>query len=361
MSGLLNNTTSYARESVNTLTKVVTTTYITTGTLSLLGNTLVMAVMLQRFRKASIFKILLSHLAFCDMVFAMALLFDIPNWINKEWVYPNSVCKIIPSAQFTSSIAAEGTVVVIAIERYRGISRPLSVRWNKYDVSLALLITWCLAFVSGSPFIHVLRVITVGDQTKQCVEYWSDDIAEHSQAAFFYSTFTFIANFLLPMIMLAVLYGRIILLIRRPIQHVSSFEQIFRKRRQKDIRITKLLILVIVAFALCVLPNHLGHFIVSKITLTSAQRDIMDYIMLIPYPFQCVLNPLIYSIVDKKFRREAYLVLRCQPVTNRRISRTMTSFFKSDSMCSKKISQNGLTLFTSIPNKKISQEEEQSF
>lgn len=355
-----NNTTQtfhLSDDAVESLTKVVTATYITTGSMSLLGNGLVIAVMMRRHRQASIFKILLTHLALCDIVFALAMIADTPNWMKKRWVYPSFFCKLIPPAQFASSIAAEGTVVVIAIERYRGISHPLKVQWNKRDILLALTVSWFIALASASPFIHSLKV-TVIDGVKQCVEHWSDVHTKHLDAAFMYSTFTFVGNFIIPMFVLAVLYGRIIVMIRRPIGHVPCFEQLFRKRQKKDIRITRLLIFVIVAFALCVLPNHLGHFINTKMDLTLDQRHKLAYVMLIPYPFQCVLNPIIYSIVDKKFRKDAFQILRCHREKDRRISRTMTSVFRTDSIYSKKVSHSGKVSLGFILNKT---EEEKSF
>ena len=356
-----NNTTKIfpVDDAVESLTKVVTATYITTGSMSLLGNGLVIAVMMRRCRQASIFKILLTHLAICDIIFALALIVDTPNWMKKRWVYPPLFCKLIPPAQFTSSIAAEGTVVVIAIERYRGISHPLKVQWNKRDISLALMVSWIIALASASPFVHSLRVAVVGG-AKQCVEHWNDDDTKHFHAAYMYTIFTFIGNFVLPMLVLAVLYGRIIVMIRKPIDHVPCFEQLFRKRRKKDIRITRLLIFVIVAFALCVLPNHLGHFINTKMELTSDQRYKLAYVMLIPYPFQCVLNPIIYSIVDKKFRKDAFQILQCQREKSRRISRTMTSLFRTDSVYSKKAPHSEKVSVSSIPNR-TSREEEKSF
>ena len=351
-------------DELDSLSISVAATNIFTGSFSLLGNTLVIAVMLKRFRTASTFKKLLAHLAFCDIIYGISILLDTPNWIKKYWVYTPMFCKILPTTQFASSLAAEGTVVVIAIERYRGITQPLKVQWNNRDLSLSLIIAWLFAFVSASPYFNVLNTVAVpylGNRTF-CIETWSTgDYLDQENAAFIYSTYTFVGTFMLPMVILAVLYGRIIYIIRKPIDPIPCFEQLFIKRREKDIRITKLLILVIVAFALCVLPNQIGHFIMSKAVLTESEKEVLYYVLLIPYPFQCVLNPLIYSIVDKKFRKDARQILSCQGDKERKISRTMTSYFMVESTSHKKTSHSGETSLCSMPLRSSREETESLF
>ena len=117
------------------------------------------------------------------------------------------------------------------------------------------------------------------------------------------------------MMTLGVLYGKIIFILRRPAP-INHNEQPFQtqRRRERDIRITKLLVTVVIAFALCVLPNHLGTIIqhLFQPPPESGEAAFIHYFTLVPYPLHCATNPVIYSIVDNKFRRDIKLLFGCK-------------------------------------------------
>lgn len=302
---MYNNSSFFAADiEPDTLSKVVAGISIATGTTSVIGNGLVIIIMRQKCGKNSLFKCLLVHLAICDLLFAILQFADVPTWLNMKWVYGRVLCKIIPPSQLLVSLAAEGTIVVIAIERFKGISNPLNCEWTKKKMILGLSISWLLAGISVLPYLVVIKVIYIYNDP-QCVEDWGEETIYDKEKPLIYSLYLFICSFVFPMFILAFLYGKIILILRKPELNNQEFSRLLEKRRKKDIRVTKLLVAVVLAFVVCVLPNHVGHIIsltVDNLTITGA--EIVHYVTLIPYPFHCTINPFIYSIVDVKFRND---------------------------------------------------------
>lgn len=288
--------------------------YIFTGFCSLIGNSVVIIVMLNKHRnKRSNFRWLLVHLATCDMIFALFLLADVPKWIYQHWIYDEAFCKIIPSLQLTASLAAGSTVVVIALERYNGISQPLQFRWSLRHLVVPLLLGWIFSIASVSPYFVVLQVVDQQNGRPYCVEVWDNNENQAIRSQFVYTIYLFIGSFFMPIVVLGVLYRRIIYIVHRKKSLEPCLAEKLQKRWGKDIQITKLLISVVVAFALCVSPNYFGHLILSVTEIKSETVKVaVQYFMLIPYPLQCMINPLIYSVVDKQFRRDVKKVFLCR-------------------------------------------------
>ena len=317
MSNVTNETANY---DTNRITAAVTIVHIIVGTLSVVGNGLVILVAVRSYRKMNQFKWLIVHLAFCDLLFALLILMDLPQWISGKWIYGRVLCKVIPPFLLLSGLAAEGSIIVIACERYRGINNPLAKRWSIKHIILALLMNWVLSFLSISPYINAMSYYIDHDNSTQCVETWGKDIEEHERNSIAYTLFLLVGSFVIPMTIIGVLYGKIIYILRHP-KEVSGDEQTclqMKRRRKKDIRVTKLLVSVIIAFVICVLPNHLGSLIQFMFPLSPTSFTVVVYITLIPYPFHCAVNPIIYSIVDDKFRRDIKAVFCCHKKTLKR-------------------------------------------
>ena len=142
MATISNTTNESINYHIDRLFATVTLVHIIIGTISIVGNGLVMFVTVHNYRRMNPFKWLIVHLAFCDLLFAVLMFVDLPHWKSGEWIYGKELCKVIPPFLLLTGLAAYGTIIIIACERYRGISNPLAKRWRIKYISFALLLIW---------------------------------------------------------------------------------------------------------------------------------------------------------------------------------------------------------------------------
>ena len=239
---------------------------------------------------------------------------DLPHWKSGEWIYGKELCKVIPPFLLLTGLAAYGTIIIIACERYRGISNPLVKRWRIKHISFALLLIWALSILTISPYINAMTYYIDSGNSTRCDEIWGKDLKEHDRNSIAYTLFLLVGCFVIPLTIIGVLYGKIIHTLQHP-KVAPRDEQTclqMKRRRKKDIRAIKLLVSVVIAFAICVLPNHLGSLIQTMCPLSVKDTIIVSYIIYIPYPFHCAVNPIIYSIVDDKFRHDIKALFWCK-------------------------------------------------
>lgn len=102
----------------------------------------------------------------------------------------------------------------------------------------------------------------------------------------------------------------------KAIFHNSTIRQRFLTRRNRPkVRKLKIHILfaISICFFVCIFPNYLWHYMV-KLNLARPGNSAWDSIQRVFGSFiylHCFVNGIIYSIMDKKFRTDAWLVIKC--------------------------------------------------
>ncbi|XP_066913332.1 galanin receptor 2b-like [Clytia hemisphaerica] len=90
------------------------------------------------------------------------------------------------------------------------------------------------------------------------------------------------------------------------------------RRRKEDGKITMIISYLLISFAVLVSPNRIVWVLYDHDVFKSVSADTLAYIRmaaLVPYTIHACINPIIYSLVDKKFRGNLkYIFLRvtCQ-------------------------------------------------
>lgn len=140
------------------------------------------------------------------------------------------------------------------------------------------------------------------DGTVVCIPVWE------SKPRIIMDVCTFFLGYLIPALVLSLTYARTI---RYLWTSVDPVKDMFESRRSKK-KVTKLIIIVAALFCLCWLPHHL---VILCMWFGSFPLNHTTYILrilshLVAYTNSC-LNPIVYALVSKNFRKGFRNVFSC--------------------------------------------------
>ena len=290
--------------------------YSVTVPLNLFGNILVcLVVRLNRSMKTPM-NFLLVNLAIADMVVAIFLLlpilfihlFDHPTGRSGDYL-----CKFLNAGNlmWVGGNASGSTLVAIAIERYFAIIFPHSSRLKQTHkkVNWVIFACWMFGIIANLP----LFIVTVYDKEKNtCRESWSKD----NVPAKIYTVVWFLCGVGAPLLVMSVLYSRIArrLWSRRGNSSGAPQQAILLSRK----RVTKILLVVTIAYGVFWLPNPLLYMMVYNPPFYEFGSPAYRITVLLA----CLgssFNPFIYSLNSEKFRKHSKEIV-CWFRKHRRVS-----------------------------------------
>ena len=270
--------------------------------IGILGNTLVIIVYYFIMTTRSNHDILILMLAINDLIFAIIqIVLIVPTTYTKHWVFGVSMCKILYSAISMGANVAIGIILIIAIERYKGICNPFCKGLSSHKISTLLSVNFILSLITVAPRLIILNV-----KNCMCTEQWP----HQRQDSLIYSCTTFVAYCLIPLVSISALYWKCIGTLNRSakqqLQAVSSVRDVARGRSlQANRRVMKILIYLLAAFIGLTLPNKVKWVVFDAVDAARQSATFQRAFSIvgnITYPFHVAINPIIYSCVDQKFR-----------------------------------------------------------
>jgi len=278
---------------------------------ALLGNAAVITVKYKR-KPISHSRLLITELATSDFVFAiLQLLITVPLFWTNAWLYGRVMCKVLHSAQTLAVMYSIGFILLISIERYYGILNGSQAKKISRRVLHGLTVT---SFLIGLIcIVPLLMFLDVDPELNKCLIFWP----QNSVDSLTYNMFITIFYIAIPAITICVLYSRITSYLWNETRNNYALhcgdKTMLSRRMADNKRVAYILIAILLAFVVCVLPSHLSliymNWMDNKISKTTF--FILNYIALIPYPLHLAVNPIVYSLIDKRWRQEIWLVLTC--------------------------------------------------
>ncbi|XP_011412954.3 QRFP-like peptide receptor [Magallana gigas] len=241
---------------------------------------------------------------------------------KEVWYLGEFMCKCVPFVENLVSLASVLTILVITYDRYRGVCHPLSVRsfWTKLRVPTIIFIVWLLAGLASLPviFIAIYRDSNFFDGTpiKVC------RMPINSTWKIAYILGIFVVFFIVILAILSVLIFR---MCKKLLWHAQFLEDRAEQDSEKTVtgrrRIVFMLIIVIVTFFLCLLPQRIvGIWIIFADHGALYALGLEGYLNLITFPrvlmyISSATNPIIYNIMSTKFKSALKdTVCRCNRV-----------------------------------------------
>jgi len=94
---------------------------------------------------------------------AQPSLFQFQAALLQRWNLPEPLCPIAPFVRDVSVNVSIGALVVIAIDRYCAVMRPLQARFNRRLAQVVMAVVWVVGIAASVPSAVAFRVIHVQD------------------------------------------------------------------------------------------------------------------------------------------------------------------------------------------------------
>lgn len=283
--------------------------------LAALENTFVLSVFCLHKSSCTVAEIYLGNLAVADLILACGL----PFWAitianNFDWLFGEALCRVVNTMLYMNLYSSICFLMLVSINRYLALVKTMSmgrmrgVRWAK----LYSLVIWGCTLLLSSPmlaFRTMQEYNSEGHNVTACVIIYPSSSWE-----VFTNILLNSVGFLLPLSVITFCTVQIMQVLRN--NEMQKFKEIQTERKA-----TLLVLAVLLLFVVCWLPFQISTFLDTLLRLQVlsgcwyVKIDIFTQIAsFVAYSNSC-LNPLVYVIVGKRFRkksREVYARL-CRP------------------------------------------------
>ncbi|XP_061599137.1 B2 bradykinin receptor-like [Cololabis saira] len=296
--------------------------------LGILFNLFVLVVFCFHNKACTVAEIYLSNLAAADLILVSCLPFWAVNIYNDfDWPFGLFMCKAVNVGIKLNVYCSIYFLVLVSIDRYIALVHAMShgrARRPKF-AKLGCLLTWGFGLVLSIPtfiFRQVKHFPEYG--VHACyLEYPSYTVGLG------YDGMLIIISFIVPISIISFCTLRIIQALKT--QKMERFNA--EKTEQKA---TTLVLVVLLAFVICWVPFHLVTIldvleragVVGGCLLTSA-LEISNQIFTYLSFFNSVLNPILYVIVGKNFRKKAGELFKQWSMKRRKMSESTRSNLSS--------------------------------
>uniref|UniRef100_A0A3P9IXT9 Gastrin/cholecystokinin type B receptor n=1 Tax=Oryzias latipes TaxID=8090 RepID=A0A3P9IXT9_ORYLA len=331
--------------------------------LSLLGNSLIIAVLVRNRRMRTVTNLFLLSLAVSDLMVSLVCIpFTlIPN-LMKNFIFGIGMCKLVMYFMGVAVSVSTFNLVAISLERYSAICNPLTSRvWQtKSHAAKVITTTWVASFILMLPYAIFSTVESNKSPIKMCRLVMPNDTSFQS-----WYVSLLLVLFLIPGIIMMTAYGLISLELYRGIKYELPKRKSSRDRqsstgsikpgdsdgcylqpsKRKSLtlgsgsfgntsgkqavgrvscsssvsnlmakkRVIRMLLVIVFLFFLCWTPI----FVVNAwkaFDMESAHRHLtgapISFIHLLSYTSACV-NPIIYCFMNKRFRQGMLATFTC--------------------------------------------------
>ena len=231
---------------------------------ALLGNASVIYLVFKMPSMRSLTNMLLVNMCVANL---LVTLFAMPYstlylYIQYNWLpgsLGNVTCKLTHFLYALSIAASIFALLLISLDRYYAVlhpfqRRPLLLRSRR----LASIIIWFFSFVCMTPYLFQFRVIEYRSSFF-CIVNWSPLDTVVASRTYYIIVFVFLYS--LPLLIIGLAYsliGKNLWQRKIPGQQTLSNKRVAQRSKCKVVR---MLIIVVVVFALCWIPAHLMHFL----------------------------------------------------------------------------------------------------
>ncbi|XP_074647741.1 neuromedin-K receptor-like isoform X2 [Tubulanus polymorphus] len=290
--------------------------YGTISLLAILGNGAVMWVILRNRKMQTVTNMFIANMALADVLIAMiSIPFQFQAALLQRWILAHFMCPLIPFVQIVTVTVSILTLTVISIDRYFAVLHPLKPRVSKTTAKVVIILIWIFALVSGTPWAAFSKVIYITDDAKPgfkkpfCDFRFSDSVS-HLQKV--YSVYMTSVQYFVPLSVITCAYARIGWRIwgsKAPGSAVDQRDQIINQNKRKVI---KMLIIVVVLFAVCWCPlqmyNLLSEFYtgINEFTYINVIWFCSNWLAMSNSSY----NPFIYGLLNEKYKR-AFCAILC--------------------------------------------------
>lgn len=280
--------------------------YISVFVVGITGNLVVCGAVMRRKRLRSSNNLYTFNLACADLIVVTIYVPTQMTAFENEhnWALGDTMCRIAYIIIPLCLSASIGSLLAITVNRYRAMVSPLTPKLTVRNIQLIISGIWIISLLLALPIIFVAGTETSTNGQVYCSEPgWPKDSALDN----IYWISIFVLQYITPLIVIGVLSSiaawklRANALFNRKRDSLVVTRAV-RKRMQQGAKITKMLLALVLIYAICMLPQHAVYFWMEYGNLN--QMGFKMYIFRFSNVFpmaNCALNPIAYGTLNKEF------------------------------------------------------------
>ena len=286
--------------------------YTITFVAALVGNVFVVYIILRKPNARTtvsslFFNMAVADLLLCLIVMPRSLAFYFVDSESSSWfggLFGDILCRFVFYVFAVALAASIFTLMVMAFDRFRAIKYPFQSLSRRFGWRLYTAVIWVTSLLCMSP-----TLVMFSTKSGSCDYDWSlfhnnsTSIRIQARAGLF--TFFMVVLYAIPLILLSVLYSVICYTLWKNVMRMDGLnmtEDTMRTRIQEHKSRVKMLITIVVVFALCWLPLHAFHLVAWGF---NPRNDVPQVAMFLCFWIghaNSAINPWMYMYLDAKFR-----------------------------------------------------------
>ena len=285
--------------------------------LGTVGNAVVCFAIVKRKAPQNSCNLFTFNLAFHDLV--LVLLYVPTQMIALEhcyaWILGKVMCQLVYMILPICQSASIGTLLAITADRFRAIVFPVKSRLTRKTVLLAIAAIWVGSIVTALPLIFIIE-ISPESGVVSCVESWPSETLLEA-----YWISMFVIQYLLPLSTISILAGITAYRLRKSAHPVAMescersemLRKTVRKRLKQTKRITKMLIVLVLLYGICMLPQHVvfTFWTIYGDLPNKSYREQANIVANIFPIANSALNAIAYGTLNKEFKGLFKALFRC--------------------------------------------------
>ncbi|KAG9351426.1 hypothetical protein JZ751_022676 [Albula glossodonta] len=272
--------------------------------ISLYGNILVCHVVIKNKRMHSATSLFMANLALADILITLLNTpFTLVRFVHSTWVFGKGMCHISRFVQYCSLHVSTLTLTMIALDRRQVILYPLKPRMSMTKGSIYISVIWLMASCFSLPHASYQNLFTF---VYRYVLFHYSLHAKKMEPSDLYWKYidlaTFIVLYVLPLVIITVAYTTV----ARRLWRTNAIGDVTlkqywaqRKRRKKTL---KMLMAVVVVFAVCWFPLNCYVVLLSSHAIRSS--NVLYFSFHWFAMSSTCYNPFIYCWLNSHFRAE---------------------------------------------------------
>ncbi|XP_076458366.1 RYamide receptor-like [Babylonia areolata] len=293
------------------VTVIIVLMYTLIIIVSLGGNILVCYIILSHAAMRNVTNLFLLNLAISDIMKAVICnpFTFVANLILMTWPFGEFMCPFVTYVQTVAVFLSAFTLVAISLDRFVAIVYPLRRRTTKRTFLKVVALIWALALAVPVPTAILSRMQYEGNDTSNglCLEVWQDE-----RDRYIYSVVLMMLQYFIPLIIITFSNARIGYLIWLKKTPGEAERDRDRRIASSKRRIMKMIIVVVVIYAVCWLPLH-GITIAGDLDPSIYNHSHMNIVWLcfhwLAMSHSCY-NPFVYFGMNKRFRNSLKKLLK---------------------------------------------------
>ncbi|XP_029294252.1 neuropeptide Y receptor type 2 [Cottoperca gobio] len=298
-----------------------------------IGNSLVIYVVYMFKNLQTVTNFFIVNLAVADLlVNTLCLPFTLVYTLYGEWKFGQVLCFMLPCAQGLAVHVSTITLNVIALDRHRSIVYHMETKMSRDMCAVVIVITWVVSGLLASP-LAIFREygtfdLSPDESIQVCTEKWPGSSMNGS----LYSISALLIQYGLPLAINCFAYIRIWNTLKNHMTYVGRNDR--HQRRRKT---TKMLLTMVVVFAVSWLPFHAFQLAVDMGSSVLYMKDFKLLFTVFHIVAMCstFVNPILYGWMNNNYREAFFSVCKCyRPFSSRsRRSKGRETHKNKDRVC----------------------------